>query len=382
MTQKTEFVGAKGKELADYTKNYYTDKTSNQTYTTDTTVYYYKDGKRAQDSDSNYRYSQSKQVTYRGNPDTNGDGALTDSELSQARKVSMVVYNDTNRLAGEETADYMVSYGDNNAVLKTTVYFYAGGQRASAANYRECLTSATTYRGNLDTDGDGKISDQELQAGIKTSQTFYSTQYRLKGEEVADYTYQYDATGTKVVYETDYFYGYTNGEHKTAAEALDSKAGMTRSATYRITEYNEDGTIKTKILSSLTEYQLKEVDANGKIQSLADYTYDYYSDGVTIKDTVIRYYEHWEDTNGNGLIDTGEIVLVNADDANAEDCLKLTITYKGDAKDTSELDANGHILPGKDGVKDDAVMKMKTYYDTHLGKNNEVSYYALKYDAN
>ncbi|MFA5500737.1 MAG: hypothetical protein WC404_06630, partial [Candidatus Omnitrophota bacterium] len=76
LTEKTAFSGDKGKEIANYTQNYYTDKTTGQRYTTQTTVYYYQDGKRAdQTTGQEYRYSRSKQISYMGDPDANGDGA-------------------------------------------------------------------------------------------------------------------------------------------------------------------------------------------------------------------------------------------------------------------------------------------------------------------
>ncbi|MEI6863328.1 MAG: hypothetical protein WCK38_02910, partial [Candidatus Omnitrophota bacterium] len=137
LIQKTAFKGEKSKELADYTENYYTDPDTGVRYTTETTVYYYSSGKRAsQTSGQDYRYSKTRQVTYKGSPfaiDTNGDGKIDaadgdangDGILDNARKSSMIVFDDTNRLADEEVADYMVIYsGENNAVTQTVVYFY------------------------------------------------------------------------------------------------------------------------------------------------------------------------------------------------------------------------------------------------------------------
>ena len=59
LIQRTVFVGEKNKEVADYSQNYYEGEV------TDTTVYYYKDGKRASEvSGQEYRYSKSKQITF------------------------------------------------------------------------------------------------------------------------------------------------------------------------------------------------------------------------------------------------------------------------------------------------------------------------------
>ncbi|MFA5085235.1 MAG: hypothetical protein WC482_02595, partial [Candidatus Omnitrophota bacterium] len=316
LIQRTVFVGAKSKEIADYTQNYYTDKETGEQYTTDTTVYYYKDGKRAgQTSGQEYRYSKSKQITYRGDPDTNGDGVLSDEELSSARKVSMLVYDDTHRLANEEVADYMVVYGKDGEVTSTTVYFYLNGSRASGANYRECMASAASYYGNLDKDGDGKISDEELAAGKKSSETFYDYRYRLKGEEIQDYTVNYLSDGATVTDTTVYIY-----EGGKRAKDSTSENRMQETMTYWGDAMDSDGKIKSDAkLKSRTFYQFTISTKRG--EEVADITLNYYSDGTTVKDTTVYFY------TGNK----------RAVDATNRTGLERTATFWGDALEGIKL---------------------------------------------
>ncbi|MDD5428364.1 MAG: hypothetical protein PHI58_03890, partial [Candidatus Omnitrophica bacterium] len=310
LTQRTVFTGEKNKEIADYTKNYYTDKTTGTQYTTDTTVYYYANGKRANEtSGEEYRYSKSKQVTFRGNPDTNSDGVLSDEELSSARKTSMLVYDDTNRLANEETADYMVIFSKSGTVTKTTVYLYKNGKRATDANYTECMESAVTYYGTLDKNNDGEIDAGELAAGVIESKTVYDTKSRLKGEEVQDYTLVFTADGKTVNETTVYVY---EGEKR--ASEVDNEARMERSVTYWGEALNEDGTLKGDARKkSETLYQFSSSAKRG--EEVADVTLSYYSDGKTVRDTTVYFYK------GNK----------RAADSTVRDGLERSATYWGDA---------------------------------------------------
>ncbi|MEI6425307.1 MAG: hypothetical protein WCP55_24060, partial [Lentisphaerota bacterium] len=104
----TAFVGDKNKEIADYNQSL--DSDGNKL---DTTVYYYKGGKRA--SDGYYRDPKEKAVTYWSDPftkpgdlDSDGDG-IKDS----ARKRSETFYDTTHRIAGEEVIDYVLNFFDH-----------------------------------------------------------------------------------------------------------------------------------------------------------------------------------------------------------------------------------------------------------------------------
>ncbi|MDP2912490.1 MAG: hypothetical protein Q8N91_00595, partial [Candidatus Omnitrophota bacterium] len=333
LLQKTFFTGAKRKESADYSQSYYTDKATGQRYVTETTVYYYKNGKRAsQVEGQEYRYSKSKQITYRGDPDTNHDGALSDEELQNAKKLSMLVYDDLHRLANEEVADYMAVYNAKTGeAAKTIVYFYKDGRRAANANYRECLTSAATYYGNLDANGDGKIDSGELGAGVKASETFYHTEGRLKGEEVQSYTVTYLTDGVTVKDTTFYVY-----EGDKLAGAADNEDRMIKTVTYWGDAVNGDGTIKADAKKkSETFYQFKPGAKRG--EEVADVTKNYYRDGVTVRDTTVYFYK------GNK----------RAEDATNRDGLERTAAFWGDAIEVSELtDSDG------DGIADETEIEM------------------------
>ncbi|MFA5144366.1 MAG: hypothetical protein WC522_09460, partial [Candidatus Omnitrophota bacterium] len=305
LKQKTVFTGSKGKEIADYTQKYKTDAKTGESYVASTTVYYYKNGGRSSDSEENYRYAVSKQVTYEGDPDTNKDGVISESELKNAQKESMLVYSDTlpdgsARLAGKEVADYMVTYGEGDTIVSTTVYFYKDGKRAASANYRECMTSSATYYGNPDGNNDGEISAEELAAGIKSSETFYDTLYRLKGEEVADHTVTYASDGVKVTSVTFYTY---EGEKDASHAGSDDR--MSRTTTYwgnvkkdekgDIVQVDSEGNYildgdsrhVAGVIKSVTVYQFSLTAEKG--EELADVTINRNKKGE-ITETVVYYY--------------------------------------------------------------------------------------------
>ena len=317
LVQKNFFTGSKNTEIADYTQDY------NNGRVTDTTVYYYAGGKRASDSESNYRYSQSKQITYKGNPDSSGDGVLTDAELDSAQKISMLVYDDTNRLATEQVADYMVTYGEGNAVTSTTIYFYVGGNRASAANYRDCVAYSTLYYGNpLDANGNVKPGE------IKESDTFNDIKFRLKGEEVKDYTLNYASDGTTI--NTTTVYTYEGGKRANAASNTDHLQATT---TYYDIALDEHGNVKPGAkMKSETFCRFTAQTKPG--EELADVTLDYNRDG-SVKDTVVYYY-------GDDK--------VRAIDATIHDGMTKSVTYWGPSSAliaVDLMDGSGHIDPVK-----------------------------------
>ncbi|MCQ9207523.1 MAG: hypothetical protein NG740_06570, partial [Omnitrophica bacterium] len=323
LIQRTVFAGEKGKELADYSQTFYEGEA------TETTVYYYKGGKRAKDAAEYHRYSKSKQITYRGNAlaDKDGDGIIDEGSVDEdgdgiddnARKLSMLVYDSVGRLANEEMADYMVLYADGDIVVRTIVYLY-GGKRAKDSNYREPMSSAVTYYGNLDRNGNGTIDPTELAQGVKASETFYDTLYRLKGEEVQDYTVSYLIDGETVAATTIYFY-----EGGKRAKDASNENRMEKSITYwgKVDE-NDNGFLDENDLAkakkkSETFYRFKADAKRG--EELADITLNYARDGETVKDTTVYFYK------GNR----------RADEAGHRMGLERSATFWGDAAEGIEL---------------------------------------------
>ncbi|MFC1480418.1 hypothetical protein ACFL5Y_03110, partial [Candidatus Omnitrophota bacterium] len=364
LTQKTVFLGEKDKEVANYLQTIRDGEVEN------TTTYYYKGGKRAGDvSDQEYRYSKSKQITFKGNPDTNEDGVLSDEELENAQKISMLVYDDTHRLAGEEVVDFTLNYRTDGTVSRTTVSFYEDGKRASDANYRECLTRSTAYYGDLDEDGDGKISDGELAEATKVSETFYHTRLRLKGEEKSDYTIRYDSKGEKTsitVYEYETADGLVRAEDATAEDAMKKSTTYTADSIAE-DEYDEngnllegeDGLVDGPTIVSETFYQ-------GKVgEEKTDYTIKYKSNGDETSIT-IYWYESAD-------------ALVRAKDAAVKDAMKKSTTYTADSISEDEYDENGNLLEGEDGLVDDPTIVSETFYEGNVGE--EKSDYTIKYTA-
>jgi len=336
----TYFNGDKGEEITDYSQSI------SDGDVTQTVVSFYRDGKRASEvSGEEYRYSMSMQITFEGDPDLDGDGVITDEELENAKRISMVVFHDELRLAGEEVADYMVSYGNDEQVLRTTVYFYADGNRASEVNYREPMTSSAVYRGDLDADGDGEISDEELEAGVKVSETFFHTFGRLKGEEKADYSVKY--LSDESIHSTTVFW-YEDEDGESRASGSETDDAMRRSVTYfGDPDANGDGELSEEELADARK--ISETFYLGLVnEEKADYTYKYNSREDITTTTVFWYGDDMD----------------RAEDAAADDPMKKSVTYRGEAVADGEIDEDARILS-------------ETYYQGAV--NKEKADFTLKY---
>ncbi|MBN1527361.1 MAG: hypothetical protein JW919_07255, partial [Candidatus Omnitrophica bacterium] len=351
LSSNTLYAGEKGKEIADYTQNFAEDGS-----VTDTTVYYYKGDKRA--ADGYYRDPKEKAVTYWGDIDADGDGIITDAEIAAGTKKSETFYDTEHRLNGEEVTDYTLNYSKAGLVTSKTIYYYAGGVTANDANYRDCLTETETYR-VFYTDDDGDGIAETMNIGTLKSETFYHTDGRLKGEEVADYAYAYNSTGTKVTAKTVYIYEGGN----TAATALATDL-MERSDTYRTFYTDTDGdgineTLNIGTLKSQTFYNL--IDSTGtkrdKGEEIADYTYAYDRTGTNVIAKTIYIYEGDK----------------TADQADAADLMIRSDTYR---------------IAGEnpDGSPIIGTLKSQTFYSitnpdaTERLKGEEVADYTYTYD--
>ncbi|MGD2278971.1 MAG: VCBS repeat-containing protein, partial [Candidatus Omnitrophota bacterium] len=212
----------KGEEVTDYT-----EKFNSRQEIVNTTVYLYEDTlSRAQAAGSEDRMSQS--VTYRGELQAMPDGAIdsdndgiidgfdldedgTIDVLLQGALASITYYDYATRLKGEEVTDYTEKYDSGGGVTNTTVYLYESDlRRASAAGSDDRMSESVTYRGEVDTtiadtNNDGLIDGYEDKVA---SITYYDYADRLKGEEVTDYSENYNSKNvltqtTVYIYEDD-----------------------------------------------------------------------------------------------------------------------------------------------------------------------------------
>ncbi|MDD5489004.1 MAG: hypothetical protein PHH49_08630, partial [Candidatus Omnitrophica bacterium] len=373
LIQRTVFTGEKDKELADYSQTYKNGSVdgdgniSGEVLTT--TVYYYHDGNRADDvTGDDYRYSKTKQVTFRGDPDTNGDGELSEEELAAASIKTTTYFDADGRLAGEEVVDHTTTHREDGSVASTTVYYY-DGERASEARYVTCMSQTVTYAGDLDTDGDGVISEEELAAGVKVSETFYDVEGRLKGEEKAECTIKYDSRGEKTSM-TVYMYEGTDG--LVGADDAEADAAMRKSTVYSASsiaedEFNEDGTLKEGEDGLVDDpVKISETIYCGDVgEEKADYTVKYNSRGDITSITVYMY----EGADG----------LVGADEAGAESAMKKSTVYSASSIAADEFNEDGTLKEGEDGLVDDPLKISETFYYGSVG--SEKAGYMLKYDS-
>ena len=90
------------------------------------------------------------------------------------------------------------------------------------------MEKAVTYWGKVDANGDGVITEDEIAAALKKSETFYQFKPSAKrGEEVADVTLNYYRDGVTVRDTTVYFY-----EGNLRADEATIRTGLERSATF------------------------------------------------------------------------------------------------------------------------------------------------------
>ncbi|MGB2601124.1 MAG: hypothetical protein WBD12_03835, partial [Candidatus Omnitrophota bacterium] len=354
----------KGEEVTDYTEKY-----NSSQQVTNTTVYLYEDQlKRASDAGADDRMARS--VTYRGaladpqSADADCDGIID----AYSDKLASITYYDYNtRLKGEEVTDYTEKFNSAQEVTTTTVYLYeASLQRASAAASDDRMSRSVTYRGPLanpqavDADSNGLIDAYEDKLA---SITYYDYDTRLKGEEVTDYTEKFNSS-LEVTNTTVYLYESSLDRASDAA----SDDRMARSVTYR---------------GSLADPQGADIDSNGIIDAyndkLASITYYDYANRLKGEELT----DYTEKFNSSQDVTTTTVYLYESDldravDANSDDRMARSVTYRGELTDPQATDADG------DGIMDIYENKLAsiTYYDynTRL-KGEEITDYTEKYNS-
>ncbi|MBD3426086.1 MAG: hypothetical protein GF409_02500, partial [Candidatus Omnitrophica bacterium] len=354
----------KGEEVTDYTEKY-----NSSQEVTNTTVYLYEDQlKRASEAGADDRMARS--VTYRGEladpqgADSDGDGIID----AYSDKLSSITYYDYDtRLKGEEITDYTEKFNSAQEVTTTTVYLYeADLNRAADAASDDRMARSVTYRGELadpqsaDSYGDGII---DAYSDEIASITYYDYDTRLKGEEVTDYTEKYNSnqeiTNTTV-------YLYESDLDRATGAASDDR--MARSVTYR---------------GELADPQGDDLDGNGvidayedKLASVTYYDYDGRLKGEEITDYTEKYNSEQEVTTTTVYL--YEADLDRASDANADDRMARSVSYRGELADPQSADNND------DGIIDaySTDLASITYYDYDGRlKGEEITDYTEKYNT-
>jgi hypothetical protein len=228
-------------------------------------------------------------------------------------------------------------------VTNTTVYLYESDlRRAQAAGSDDRMARSVTYRGEVDTtiadsDGDGLIDGYESKVA---SITYYDYADRLKGEEVTDYSENYNSKNV-LTQTTVYLYE----DDLRRAKDADATARMSRSVAYH-ESIDADG----EDLVNLEGDPVKDGIIDSEEDQLASVTYYHYEGrlkGEEVVDVVERY--------GAGNIVTGATVYYYETDnrraslAREDDRTSRTVTYRGEV-DHDAADVVHPPVPGPNGL--------------------------------
>ncbi|MDP3794823.1 MAG: hypothetical protein Q8R13_02745, partial [bacterium] len=181
LMSKTYYVGDKGDEIANYTHNYKFGTTT----VSNASIYFY-NGLRANNVSVDSETAMDRSETYKGSH-TNPDFSSLMSKT----------YYDTRFGKGDEIANYTHNYKLGTSMVKNTSIYFYNGLRAGTADTDDAMDRSETYRG----------SHTGPDASNLMNKTFYVGE---KGEEIANYTLQYN-TGTTFVRSTSVNFYKLNG---------------------------------------------------------------------------------------------------------------------------------------------------------------------------
>src|SRR6185436_15394145 len=157
---------------------------------------------------------------------------------------------------GDEIADYTYNFaGDGVTVRTVAVSWYQGNVRASEASSEDSLVRSDTHK----TTAIDSIADSN-----RKSSTFFDI-HLGKGDEVADYTYNYAGDGTTVRTVAVSYYGTTPAT-KVRASAASNEDTLIQSDTHKT---NNIASIASNNRKSSTFFDIHL----GKGDEIADYTY-------------------------------------------------------------------------------------------------------------
>ena len=245
MTSRTYYYGEKGDEVADYSYNY---KLGTGTVIKSTSKFYYGTAQNvASASSTTDAMTRSDSFQYQS--------------LDQAAMTSRTYYYGEK---GDEVADYSYNYklGTGTVIKSTSKFYYGTAQNvASASSTTDAMTRSDSFQ------------YQSLDQAAMTSRTYY---YGEKGDEVADYSYNYKlGTGTVIKSTSKFYYGTAQN----VASASSTTDAMTRSDSFQYQSLDQAA------MTSRTYYYGEKGD------EVADYSYNYkLGTGTVIKSTSKFYY--------------------------------------------------------------------------------------------
>jgi hypothetical protein len=160
-------------EIADYTYNYAGDGTTVRTVG----VFYYEGDKRAALATTDDCLIQ--QDTHK----------TTNIILAVAGNRKSSTFFDIHLGKGDEIADYTYSYAADGSTVRTVgIFHYEGNVRADSASSEDCLIRQDTHKA---------ASETAANTTNRKSSTYFDI-HLGKGDEIADYTYNYAGDGTTV----------------------------------------------------------------------------------------------------------------------------------------------------------------------------------------
>ncbi|MGD2279509.1 MAG: hypothetical protein PVH45_05400, partial [Candidatus Omnitrophota bacterium] len=329
----------KGEEVADYTLNYNTLDSL-----TSTAIYFYEDDKRrASQAGADDRTSQIN--TYGGLV----AGVFTTTH-DYRTGIRNITYNHiAGRLKGEEIGDYTQNYDSGENIINTSVYYYHDAddpvdplKRAEEASYEFLTSQINTYRGDTQGPGPEKTADDGLRS-ITYNSIRFAGELREKGEEVADYTLNYNTLDSLT---STAIYFYEDDKRRASQAGADD----------RTSQINTYGGLVAGVFTTTHDYRtgIRNITYNhiaGRLkgEEIGDYTQNYDS-GENIINTSVYYYHDADDP-----VDP----LKRAEEASYEFLTSQINTYRGDTQG-----------PGPEKTADDD-LKSITYNDIEYREKGE-----------
>src|SRR3989338_6839234 len=287
LMSNTYYLGDKGDEIADYSFNYKLGTTIIKS----TSKFYYGTGDGVEASLA-----------------TTTDSMVRSSSFKDEGTLAAKLMANTYYLGdkGDEIADYSFNYKLGTTIIKSTSKFYYGtgeGVEASLATTTDSMVRSSSFK------------DEGTLAAKLMANTYYLGD---KGDEIADYSFNYKLGTTIIKSTSKFYYGTGEGVEASLATTTDS---MVRSSSFK-----DEGTLAAKLMSNT--YYLGD-----KGDEIADYSYNYKLGTTIIKSTSKFYY---------GTGDGGEASL-----ATTTDSMVRSSSFKDEGTLAAKLMSNTYYLGDK-----------------------------------